>query len=188
MNEANFLKRLEGLITGDGIWRDIPVSIRDFHLESDGATLTTTTTTNPGFAKEGTNLTTLIWAASKVVEAGLNIQVPGDYDESVDKLSVWLLTKMAGATDTPTITVEAFKHSDPTTDLAPDAVAALTSTYAWRQIDLDGNSILANDIIHLTLVPGTHGTDIINIAAVKVRYRGDIVIFDTDERSSGTPA
>ena len=188
MNQANFLKQAEGFVTGDGFWRDVPVSIRDFHLEADGATLTTSLGTNPGFDKEGTNLTTLSWQAAKVVEAGLNIDVPGDYDESLDKLSVWLLCKMSGSTNTPTITVEAFKHSAPTTDLAPSAVVALGSTYAWREINLDGNTILANDHIHLTFVPGTHGTDAVHIVAVKIRYRGDLVIFDVDERGTGTPA
>jgi len=188
VNEANFLKLLEGIVTGDGFWRDVPISLRDFHLESDGSTLTTTLDTNPGFDKESTNLTTLSWAAAKVVEAGLDIDVPGDYDETKDELSVWVLAKMSGSTDTPTIAIEAFKHSAPTTDLAPSAITALSSSYTWKEIDLDGNSISANDRIHLTFTPAAHNTDAIHIAAVKMRYRGDLAIYDSDERSSGTVA
>ncbi len=185
MNEGNLLKRLEGLITGDGFWRDVPINLREAFLHSDGGTLTTTTSTDPGFAMVGTNTLVLTWAATKVVKGALQFQVPGDYDETLDELSVWVY---ASCTDTPTVTVEAFVASASTTDLAPDAISALATAYAWKEINLDGNSLLANDIVTLTFVPGTHASNAVNFAAVKLRYRGDLVIYDADERSSGTPA
>lgn len=188
MNPKSLLRRLDQLITGDGFWRDVQIPLRDFHLESSGATLTTTIDTNPGWDKEGTNLTTLTWAADKVVEAGLNVLLPGDYDETKDEISVWVLAKMSGDTDTPTVTVEAFTHRASDTDLAPDAIAALSDEYEWREVDLDGNSLRANDLVHLTFVPAAHTTDAVHIAAVTLRYRGDLVIYDKSERSSGTPA
>lgn len=187
MNAQNFLKRLHQLITGDGFWREVPVPLRNFHKDDTGATLTTTITANPGFDKDGT-LTTLAWAATKVIKAGVDFQVPGDFDETRDKVSVWVLAKSAGAVDTPTFTIEAFTHRASATDLAPAAVAALSAAYAWREVNLDGKGLLANDAVHLTFVPAGHATDIIHVAAVKVRYRGDLVIYDKDERSSGTPA
>jgi len=185
MSGANFLSTIEDIVTGDGFYRDVPINLREAFLHSDGATLTTTLTTNPGFAMVNTNTLVLSWAAAKVVKAGLQFQVPGDYDESLDVLSVWV---KAGCSDAPTVTVEAFVDSAATTDLAPDAISALTTAYAWREINLDGNGLLANDIVTLTFVPGTHAAAAVNFSAVKMRYRGDLAIFDLDERSSGTPA
>jgi len=187
MNPQNILKRFRQIVTGDGFWRDVPISLRNFHLEATGAALTTGLGTNPGFDKDG-NLTTLAWAMGKVVKAGLDFDVPGDFDETKDELSVWVLAKMDGATDTPTIAVEAFTHRAAAVDLAPTAIAALSAAYAWREISLDGKGLLANDRVHLTFTPAAHGTDAIHIAAVKVRYRGDLVIFDHSERSTGIPA
>lgn len=188
MNEANLLKRLEFLVTGDGFWQDQDIDLREVYLHATGATLTTTLSTNPGFAMVGTNNLMLSWAAGKVVKAGLQVNVPGDYDESSDELSIWILAKMSGSTDTPTLTFEAFKHSASTTDLAPSASAALSSSYQWLEINLDGNSIAPNGVLGLTIVPGTHGTDAVQIAAIKMRYRSSLVIDDMDERSDGTVA
>lgn len=185
MNESNFLARMEGLITGDGFWRDVPINLREAFLHATGATLTTTTSTNPGFAMVGTNTLVLSWAATKVVKGAIQFQVPGDYDETKDELSVWV--KAYGA-DLGGITVEAFVASASTTDLAPTAISSLTAGYTWKEINLDGNGLLANDIVTLTFVPGTHGSYAVNIAAMKLRYRGDLVIYDADERSSGTVA
>lgn len=188
MTGGTFLKQLDSVVTGDGFYRDQMIPLRDFHLESDGSTLTTTLTTNPGWDKVDTNLTSLSWAATKVVEAGVDVDVPGDYDESLDILSVWLLAK-SGSTDlTTAFEAAAYIHSAPTTDLVPDNTADLTASYAWVEINLDGNGLLANDRVHVVINPEAHGTDALHVIAAKIRYRGDLVIFDLDERSSGTTA
>ena len=188
MNEQNFLKRTEFFVTGDGFWRGIEIPLREAYLHADGATLTTILSTNPGYSMADTNLLALTWAAGKVVKGGINVHIPGDYDESRDECKVWVLVKSGGSTDTPTLTFEAFKASAPTTDLAPDATAAIGATFAWREVDLDGNSILANETLGLTIVPGTHGTDTVEIVAIKLRYRSDLVMNAEAERSSGTPS
>jgi len=189
MNEANFCKRMGDLVTGDGFWRDVSIPLQAAHLQSDGSPLTVTLTTNPGWIKADTNVTVLAWAADKVVEAGIGVDIPGDYDETQDALVVWLLAKMSGSTATTTALKSAVYAQDaPTTDLAPDQTADLTSAYQWVKFDLSGKGLSANDHLHLTLYPEAHATDAVYVSAIKLRYRGDLAIFDEDERSSGTAA
>jgi len=165
-----------------GIKVEKPLPIREFHLQSDGSTLTTTITTNPGFDVFETNLVGLTWAAAKVVAAGYTIQVPHDYDEANDHLIVKVKCLMSGATDTPTIAIEAFVDDDPSTDLAPDAITALSATATWKEIDLSGNSLTAGDIVQLTFTPATHGTDAIEVYGMKMEYKSTLVAYSKSNR------
>lgn len=186
MNMRTYLQQLQFIVTGEGFVREKEVPLERVHLQSSGAPLTTTLSTNPGFDKDDTNITTLAWAAGKVVAAGLRIKMPTDYDESADTLSIWLYAKMSGSTDTTTaITAEVWKVSAGTTDLAPDQTADLTSSYAWVEFDLDGNSIDANEILQVALTPEAHGTDAIHVAAIAIRYQSDLVPYNHAERSVG---
>jgi hypothetical protein len=182
MNMGTFLKKLNFIVTGNGFLREKILNISNFHLDSTGAPLTTTLTTNPGFDKLGTNMVGLAWAAGKVVAAGIDIPIPMDYDESKDVFKVKLKFKMAGSTDTPTVTVAAYKDDDSTTDLAPTAISALSSTATWKEIDLDGNDLQGGDTVHISLTPGTHGTDAVELYGVKIEYASDIVAFNKSDR------
>lgn len=175
----DILHKLKERVTqGKGFLKNLAVSLYDFNLASSGAPLTTTLSTNPGFDKADTNLTILSWAASKVVAAGLVIQVPDDYDSAKDHLKLKLKAAMGGATDVPTITAAAYSDSAGTTDLAPDATAALSATKAWVEIDLSSNSLSAGATITLALTPAAHTTDAINVYAAKVEYRSTLVYAD----------
>jgi hypothetical protein len=172
---------------GGGYVREQEIGLENVHLQSSGAPLTTTLSTNPGFDKEGTNLTTLSWAAAKVVEAGLRIKVPGDYDESVDKMTLWLYAKMGGSTDTATaIDAKAWKASASTTDLDPTQTADLTASYAWVKIDLSSNSLSSNEVLQLALFPEAHANDAVHVLSMVLRYNSCVALYRDDERGAPT--
>lgn len=182
MNEGTFLQQLDSVVTGHGVkvWKPLP--IREAHLASDSTTLTTTTSTNPGFAVVETNLSVLTWAAAKTVEAGYTLQIPDDYDESVDECVVMLKAAMSDSTNTPALVTDAFVDSAATTDLNPDATDALSATKAWVEIDLSGNGFVAGDVVQLQIAPEAHATDAVYVYAMKLRYASDIVAYNKDSR------
>lgn len=184
MNPGTFLSRCGRILTGFGFKKNIPISLYDFHLESTGAPLTTTIGTNPGFDKKGTSSkhTVLSWQAAKVVAAGIQVQVPDDYDETLDIFILKLKVAMDGGDDNPNFGVAAYKNESDT-DLAPADTADLSDTIAWVNVDLSGNGLVAGDNLTIDLTPEAHGNDSIDVFAVKVEYRSDLVYFDIDNRS-----
>ena len=182
MNKATFLFGLRTLITGQGFKKVQPIGLREFCLASDGATLTTTLTTNPGFDMKGTSSKSIVlsWAASKVIATGLALQVPDDYDETNDHLKLRLKVMSAGAADTPTFSATAYVNGA-ATDLAPDATAAISATLGWVEFDLSDNSISAGDVLTIAITPAAHTTDAIDVFAAKLEYRSDLVFNDDSD-------
>lgn len=194
MDQFNFLKMLQGIVSGDGVLVEKSMSLRDFNLFSDGSSLTTTTSTNPGFAKGETNATVLSWAATKVIAAGLEVRIPFDYDESQDVFELHLQAGMGGSTDTPGFTANAYNKRNGvalSADLGPytaktrvgavESTAALAvATTASKSIffKLSGAKLKGGDTITFKITPGAHGTDAISAYAVWIKYRSDIVSFD----------
>lgn len=192
--QQQFLKQLRGTkCGGDGILVERHLSIRDFNLFSDGSTLTTTLTTNAGFAKAETNATVLQWAATKVVAVGFEFYLPFDYDESNDLLELHLKAGMGGSTDTPGLTANIYRKRDGlalTADLGPltakvrtgnvvatAALAIATTTLKNTYFDLSGLKNKGGDCFICKITPGAHGTDALNVYGVKVRLRSDIVAY-----------
>lgn len=184
MNPGTFLSRCGSILTGFGFKKNIPLSLYDFHLTATAAALTTDIGTNAGLDKKGTSSkhTVLTWAAGKVVAAGITVQVPDDYDETLDIFILKLKAAMASTTDTPNIGAAAYKN-EAATDLAPDDTADLSDTIAWVNVDLSGNSLKMGDNLTIDLTPEAHGSDSIDVFAAKIEYRSDLVYFDIDERS-----
>ncbi len=182
VNAGKHLEQLKQIVPGDGFKVVKPISYREFHLASDGATLTTTISTNPGWDKLGTNMTGLAWAAAKVVAAGITLQIPDDYDEDADSCIFRLKAKMSGSADTPNFGVAAYLDSAPTTDLAPDDTVDLSDTVAWVDVNLSGNSFVAGDIVQLAITPESHGTDAIEIYGQQIEYKSCIVKFSNTSR------
>jgi hypothetical protein len=176
---ADFLKKCRIFIRqGEGFLKNIPIDIHNFCLGADGALLTTTLSTNPGFVAVDTNILSFSWAADKVVAAGLVVQIPDDYDSSKDHFKLLMKAKMGGTTNTATaITAAAYKNES-TTDLAPDQTADLTDDPEWVEIDLSGNSLVAGDNLSIKLTPEAHGTDAIYVTAAKLEYGSTLVYAD----------
>lgn len=186
MATRNILHQLENAVTdggGDGIIVRNPLPLRDFHLQSSGAALTTTLTTNPGWDKVDTNLTVLSWAAGVVVEAGYHLHIPTDYDQSLDELKIRFRAEMAGSTDTPSLDVKAWKDSARGTDLNPTKSAALSDTDAWVEVDLSGNDLTDDEGLQLAIFPEAHSTDAVHLLAMEMEYRSTIVPCDFADRS-----
>ena len=177
------LEKIKEIITGGGFNTTRVIPLRDFCLASDAAELTTTLTTNPGWILADTNIPVLGWAATKVVEAAISVQVPDDYDESDDEFKILFKAKMGGTTDVTTaFTYDVFKASAGTTDLAEADSDYLTSAYQWIELDLSGESLTAGEVITVQIAPGTHGTDAVYIAAAKIKYRSDLCHYAEDDR------
>lgn len=186
MNPGTFLKRTEGIITGFGFKKSIPLSLYSFHLTSDGSQLTVILDTNAGYDKKGTSNTkhtVLTWAAGKTVAAGIQVRVPDDYDKDNDIFILKLKAVMGSTTgpDTPNFGAAAYKN-EASTDLAPSDTDDLSDTIAWVDIDLSGNGLVAGDNLTIDLTPETHGSDAIDIFAAKIEYRSDLVFNDPDRR------
>jgi len=182
MNPATFLKNTERIITGQGFKRTIQIPVHNFFLSSSGAPLTTTLTTDPGFDVFETNLIGLTWAAAKVVKGGFVFHVPDDYDKSNDYLKIKIKALMSGSTDTPSIDATVYEDSVPATDLNPTKSGALSSSAAWVTIDLSSNSLQAGDVLTINLFPEAHGTDAVEVYAVKMEYKSDLVYFSLSDR------
>lgn len=185
MDQFNFLKMLDGLVTGDGFRRDLGIPLGDIFLFSDGSRLTTTTTTNAGFAMAETNALMVTWAATKVVAVGLNFHIPGDYDQSKDEVTLYLDVQMGGATDTPTFTGNIYRKrsgSAISADLGPVSSGTMGSTSSRVSLALTTLALQGGDNITVKLTPAAHGTDAIRLLGVYVRYRGDLVLFTESSR------
>jgi hypothetical protein len=188
---------------GDGFRRELPLPLRDFYLASDGSALTTTLTTNPGFALAETNALVMQWAATKVVAAGINFYLPRDYDQTADELRVRVFAQMGGATDTPTLALSAFRKrlaTALTADQGPftgkaesPGVSPLTAAQARRrsslsntlkvaEFDISKKSCQPGDLFTLTLTPAAHGTDALNVYGIAVMFRTTLALYTESAR------
>lgn len=111
----------------------------------------------------------LKWAASSVVEVILGqFGYPPDLDESAT-LTIKLLAKMGGGTDTPTIALSFFENIGDTN--AGGNTAAASSTLSVLSVVIvasDVGPIPATATIGLT--PSAHGTDTFELYAAWVEY------------------
>lgn len=170
---------------GNGILKIIEgISMTDL-TEADGDTLDNGST--PPMAALETNGLGIVVAAGQALVGCLNFILPRDYDEDNDKLRIRVLVVSSG-TDVPTLTATAYAKRASTalgSDLAPDATAAIpvSTAYAdWRVLNLDGNGLKGGDVIHATISAGTHATHTVDVSALEVQYKGDIVYYDKDDR------
>lgn len=203
MDELNFLKQV-GLTRGqgDGFRKEIDLDIRNAYLLSDGSALTTTLTTNPGFAAAETNAMVIQWAATKVIGAAFDFPVPRDYDQAVDELRVRAFVQMAGATDTPTLSLSVYRKrlaTALTADQGPftgkaasPGLSPLTAAQAPTlnlsnalqvvEFDVSKKVLQGGDVLYFNLVPGAHGTDAINLYGGVVMYRTTVALYNESQR------
>ena len=110
----------------------------------------------------------LRWAAGSAVEVQWQFPYPPDLDDTAD-LTVNLLANMAGATDTPTISVKYFEGVGDTT--AGGATGALSTTVAQVSRTITAANIGAYpNVASVSLVPGTHGTDALHLYGAWIEY------------------
>lgn len=204
MDRENFLKEMGDApnLGGDGVRRDIDVDMRNAYLPADASALTTTLTTNPGFAMFETNGMVLRWNAGIVVAAGFEFYVPADYDQSADELRLRALVQMTGATDTPAWTANVFKKT-PGSALSANLGPITAKTYsaglspltagqaanfassnaaAVAVFDVSKLNVKAGDTIFVTLAPAAHGTDGAILYELVARIRSTLVTYNVSDR------
>lgn len=111
----------------------------------------------------------LRWAAGSVIEVQFAPWVyPPDLDDT-KTVTVKLLARMSGATDTPTIAVGYFENIGDTN--AGGNTGALSSSLAMVSRAIAAGDVGAPPkVANITLIPGTHGTDALEVVAAWVEY------------------
>ncbi len=189
MNPATHLKNLERIITGQGFKKVIPGldlrSIRD----SNGDLLVNGST--PDWAALETSAMGIVVASSQTAIGNIVFTVPRDYDQTQDSLRFRFLAQGGGTTDTPSIDASIYRKragAALSADLDPTISAVTTvSTTAgsWVEINADDLSIRPGDVLTVVFATGgTRGTtDALNLYALEVVYRSDIVYYDKTDRN-----
>lgn len=190
MNPGTFLKRCEAILTGFGFKKEIQgLDINSLRLE-DGAPLLSGSG-NPQYKSLETNFEGIELPSSNTDLGTLTFKIPRDYDQTLDYLRVRFLVNSAGDTDTPSIDSAMYRKragaalSD---DLDPTISAVVptnTVKAAWREINADGLGMQPGDGVSFDIsTGGTRGTnDALNIYAIEVIYKSDLVYFDIDDRN-----
>lgn len=111
----------------------------------------------------------LVWAAASVVEVQFApIVYPGDLDDTAP-ITVHFLAGMAGAADTPTLTVGYFEGVGDTD--AGGATGALAAAVAEVSRSIAHGDVGAHPkAATVTLTPGAHGTDALYVYAAWIEY------------------
>ncbi len=110
------------------------------------------------------------WASSNSDEVQFPpMFMPPDLDETQDVI-IHLLARMSGATDTPTIDVQVFDGIGDTE--MGGATAALSSTLAELTVTISAADISGHPtgFLNISLVPGAHTTDILELYAAWAEY------------------
>lgn len=164
---------------GDALKGFIPLALADAREVSSNATINAAgnggllaSDTTPIFQRVNgatDKAIRLNWAASNVDEITWSFAYPPDLDDTA-ALEVHFLAAMAGASDTPTLTVGYFEgvgDSD-----AGGATAAVTGTsVAEYSVSIAGTDIgTPPKVASVSLIPGAHGTDILYVYAAWIEY------------------
>jgi len=95
--------------------------------------------------------------------------MPPDLDAATD-LTIHLLAKMSGATDTPTIDVQVFDGIGDTE--MGGATGALSNSLAELSVTIANANVSGHPtgFLNVALIPGTHGTDAVELYAAWMEY------------------
>lgn len=187
LNAGTFLKRMEGAVTGLGFKREIQGLDINSLRDSDGTILTAST--EPSREALETNFVGAVVSSSQTDLGNLTFKIPQDYDASVDELKIRFLANSAGDTNTPTIDAVMYRKragaalSD---DLDPTISAAVNNNTAkagWVEIDASGLGMQPGDAVSMTFTTAAHTTDALNVYALEVIYRSDLVYYNEADRS-----
>ena len=127
-------------------------------------------------------------AALITAVANVGFTVPRDYDEETDTLVLRIVAKMAGATDTPTLTIDGEKR---TLAAAPVAItpvsgsptAALSTTAQAFELIYRGQGLVRGQDVQFTITSAAHGTDALQVQHIGVSYRSTLVSYNRTDSS-----
>lgn len=193
MNPQNFLKQLGEIPNkmSDGIRRSIEIKLHD--LRTSTGLVLDASTTNPRLAALEVNHLGLQFLAGSVAPFTFNFTVPVDYDETADVLDIRLLANSAANTDSPILDSQIFRKRALTAlsaDLDPTASAAIPKSAApaaiatYSVIKCRGKGIKVGDILTITVFPGAHATDAVNVYGIDVNFRSTVVAYNFSDRAN----
>lgn len=136
------------------------------------------------------NTPVLSSAASQTTIGTWSFPIGRDYDEAGDQIRVRLLARSAGATNTPTLTVNSFITAlGGTVGVAGTIVVgtAITATEAAYEFNLSGQGLVRDSVLSFNVVAGAHTTDAVQIFAVEVTYASCLVSFRDGLDALGNP-
>lgn len=184
LNAATFLKRLEGIVTGNGFKKS--VDITDMLKTSAGLVLTAST--HPGKAALETSLYGIQAANGQTTLGSLLLQVPRDYDKSIDKMYFRFLVNSGGTTNTPKIDAAIYQKKSATAlsaDLDPTISAAInnsTTKAGYVEIKVEGEGLEPGASLFVVFTTEAHTTDTVDVYAVEMVYYSDLVYYESSER------
>lgn len=192
MNPATFLQNCDRIITGYGFKRSVPINLGQCRKYDDGVILNATITeTGIDMLDTGPKGFVIFSDVDETSLFEFNFVVPQDYDKTIDKLRIRLLTSTdAVGTDTIYLGAELYRKRAGailSVDLAPTAstvaVPATVATAAWVEVDCDGKGLQGGDCLTIVITAtATHTTDGILIYGIETVYAADLVYFDEGDR------
>ncbi len=186
LNGATHLQELNTIIPGHGIKKILAgVDLSSWRTSAglilEGATAPLRASLETVF--EG------VQSASGTTDGGsLQIVIPRDYDQSVDKLKIRFLAQSA-STDVPTIDAAMYRKREGvaiTADLDPtisEAINTATALAGWVEINCDDQELQPGDAVHFDFTLSAHASHAANFYALEVEYAGTIVYYDKTDRS-----
>lgn len=185
LNAATFLKRLEGVVTGLGFKREIP-GIDVNSLRDDGGVILDGSTEPSREALE-TVFDGVRVSNSQTDLGRLTFKIPRDYDKDNDYLRVRFLAQSTG-TDVPTIDGKLYRKragAAVSSDLDPTISAAVNTNTAladWVEVNCDGLGMQPGDAVCMEFVTSAHSSHNLDVYALEVIYRSDLVYNVDTER------
>jgi hypothetical protein len=178
MNEQNFLKQIQGIVTGDGFVREVPIPLICL-VNTNGTALALTSNVAAIYLQDDNDSVTF------------NFKVPLDYDEGVDELAVVLTAQLttgdlSAGSNYITLGMDQVKRLQPGKAAAEDlTTAAATAAGDDQDVDdvvaaeyvfeLSGLGLKVGDCLSIEVDAQETGTAEAAIYGASVRYRSDLV-------------
>lgn len=190
MNEGNMLKRMDELVTGEGFIREVPIPVSAC-LNASGTAVANVSGVLTWYGQDDNDSITIPF------------KVPLDYDQTKDELCVVLTAELTtgdgvAGSNAIALDIDVVGIARPgssaksvlgtetgTTAYTSDSqnVALTIEEYAFN---LSGLGLKPGDVLSIEMDVQEDGTAEVSIYAVSVKYRSDIVAYDSALRSEIT--
>lgn len=165
------------------LWRDRVMCISDVRTS---AGLIPTGATTPIIVNSG-GANFIRWAAGVANAITVTLDIPGDYNEVIDKLHVRLKAfKSTGGDVGMVVTGAAAYMRDAAVAATAGSVsptAAVPDTLSGiMDLNFSGSSFKGKDSITFTLTPDAHATAVVDLYGITVRYIGGTSLYNETDR------
>jgi len=165
------------------LWRDNPI---DLGAVRTSAFLNLTGATNP-IVGTGSGQHYIRWAANDAAAITFSADIPGDYNEVLDKFYLRLkLIKSTGGNTSATISgatsISRAGSANASGTVAPSATVSDDATPTILTLDFSGSSFKGKDSIGFTITPGAHDTCMYDLYGISFRYAGGLSLYNESDR------